>query len=133
MEPMQRRIQEFLRGERIALVGATNRREKWGYRIFRALRGLGYKVYPIHPSLREIEGEPVYRSLRELPEKPDGVSVVVPPGETEEVLRLCSELGIERVWLQPGAESEEGIEFCERSGLTCIHNKCILFETGKVS
>ncbi len=127
---MQARIERFLRGRTIALVGATDKTEKWGYKIFRALRRLGYKVFPVHPSVEAIDGEKVYRSLRDLPERPDGVNVVVPPSATEEVVRTCRDLGVSLVWMQPGAESDAAIEFCDEHGLECIHHKCILVETG---
>jgi predicted CoA-binding protein len=127
---MQARIERFLKGKRIAVVGATDKTEKWGYKILKKLKQKGYKVFAVHPSVETIDGEPVYRSLRDLPERPDGVNVVVPPRATEETVRLCHELGLGPVWMQPGAESEQAIEFCERNGLECIHHKCILVETG---
>jgi predicted CoA-binding protein len=129
-ELMQPRIARFLAGKTIALVGATNKTDKWGYRIFRALRSKGYKVLPVHPSIDAIDGEPVYRSLGALPARPDGVSIVVPPSATEDTVRLAKELGYDLVWMQPGAESEQAIEFCDQNGVTCIHHKCILVETG---
>lgn len=129
-ELMQPRIERFLKGKTIALVGATNKTEKWGYKILRALKSRGYAVLPVHPSVEKIDGDHVFKSLRELPERPDGVNIVVPPSATEEAVRLCKELGVELVWMQPGAESDEAIDFCDRNGLECIHHKCILVETG---
>lgn len=127
---MQARIERFLKGKKIALVGATNKTDKWGYKIFRALRSRGYKVFPVHPAVAEIDGEKVYPSLRDVPERPDGVNVVVPPSATEETVRVAKELGYDLVWMQPGAESDEAIDFCDRNGLQCIHHKCILVESG---
>jgi predicted CoA-binding protein len=127
---MTPRIERFLRAKRIALVGATDKKEKWGYKILKALQGRGYEVLPVHPSLARIDGAPVYRSLGDLPVTPDAVSLVVPPAASEEAVRACAALGIAQVWMQPGAESAAAIEECERSGLSCIHHRCILVETG---
>jgi hypothetical protein len=124
------RIERFLQGKKIALVGASNKPEKWGYRILKALQAKGYQVFPIHPTIDSIEGTKVFRSLRDLPERPDGVNVVVPPSATEEVVRLCKELALPLVWMQPGAESDDAIEFCDKNAMECIHHKCILVETG---
>ncbi len=131
MDVMQRRIREFLAAKTIALVGATDKREKWGYKIYNRLKGLGYEVLPVNPTVAAIDGQRTYATLRDLPKKPDGVSIVIPPSATEQTVRLAHELGLPRVWMQPGAESDEAIEFCDSNGLACIHHKCILVETGE--
>jgi predicted CoA-binding protein len=40
------------------------------------------------------------------------VDVVVPPKVTEHTVETCQKLGITRVWMQPGSESEKAIKFC---------------------
>lgn len=127
---MQKRIEEFLSQRRIALVGATPRKKKWGYRIFCCLRENGYEVHPIHPVAEAVDGVPCVRSLADLPEPVDGVSIVVPPAVGSEVVRECLRLGISRVWFQPGAESRDAIGFCEENGLSVIHRACVLVELG---
>jgi predicted CoA-binding protein len=129
MDAMQERIREFLSGKTIALLGATDKREKWGYKILKRLKSLGYDVLPVHPTVRAIDGDPTYPSLRDLPRRPDGVSIVIPPTATEEAVRTAHDLGLPRVWMQPGAESDDAIEFCDANGLSCVHHKCILVET----
>ena len=106
---------EFLdRGNKIAVVGATVNKEKFGYKVYKAVKGLGFTVYPVNPKYEEIDGDKCYSSLKDLPEKPDVVITVVPPRVTEKIVRQCKELGIKRVWMQPGSESEEAISYCER-------------------
>lgn len=128
---MRQRIEGFLSVRSIAVVGATDKREKWGYKILSRLRSLGYDVLPIHPTLTAIDGLKAYATLRDLPKKPDAVSIVVPPSATERAVRLAKELRIGFVWIQPGAESDEAIEFCDDNALPCVHNKCILVETAE--
>ncbi len=43
--------------------------------------------------------------LKSLPAPVDGVLIVVPPAQTEQVVREAAEAGIHRVWMQPGADS----------------------------
>ena len=117
---MQDLIEEFMAQKRFAIVGATDNREKYGYEIFKNLRNRGYEVYPVNPRLKEIEGVTCYPSLADIPAKVDVVDVVVPPNVTEKVVRECKRLGLERIWLQPGAESEEAVEFCNRNNLKVI-------------
>ena len=122
-------IGEFLSKKNvIAVVGATVNKEKFGYKVFMALRKMGFKVYPVNPKYSEIEGTPCYPSIGDLPEKPDVVITVVPPRVTEEVVRKCAELGIDKVWMQPGSESEKAIEFCEEKGIKVVHGTCFIVD-----
>jgi hypothetical protein len=125
-------IQEFLNKKNIiAVVGASKDPEKYGHRVYRDLRSGGYKVYPVNPNANEILGDRCYPSLETLPEKPDAVDVVVPPKVTEEVVKTCNRLGITRIWMQPGSESEAAIEFCKDNNIAVIFGKCIMVERHK--
>jgi predicted CoA-binding protein len=52
--------------------------------------------------------------------------VVVPPTVTEQIVRWCAELGLKRVRLQPRAESEEAIRFCDGQGVRVVHHACVM-------
>ena len=122
-------VDEFLDKKNIiAVVGASRDREKYGYRVYRDLKDGGYKVYPVNPNAAEILGDRCYPSLEALPEKPGVVDVVVPPKATEEVVKTCKKLGITKVWMQPGSESETAIKFCNDNGIDVIHGMCIMVE-----
>jgi len=54
------------------------------------------------------------------------VDIVVPPQVTEEIVRQCAELGLGRVWMQPGSESEEAIRFCQEKGIRVVHDACAM-------
>ena len=126
-------IEEFLAHKRIAIVGATDKPEKWGYKILQRLLGLGYEVFPVHPTLAAIDGIPVFRSLRDIQPRPDAANIVTPPAVTEETLRMAKEIGLARVWMQPGAQSDAAIEYCKHNDIACIHHRCIMTETAKAA
>ena len=52
---------------------------KYGTRIFKDLLAAGYRVYAVNPKGGELLGNPVYKTLAELPATPDGVIMVLPP------------------------------------------------------
>jgi len=112
----------------MAVVGVSANKEKWGYKIYKGLKSSGYKVYAINPKYNEIEGEKCYPNLKSLPEKPELVITVVPPKVTEKIVEECKELGIRRVWMQPGSESEKAIKFCEEHGINVTYNACFLID-----
>ena len=120
-------IKEFLQKENVfAVVGVSSNPAKYGHQVYKDLKEAGYTVYPVNPHLNEILGDRCYHSLSELPEKPDAVDTVVPPAVTEKVVEECKELGIERVWMQPGSESEQAIEFCRRNHIKVVHDMCVM-------
>jgi predicted CoA-binding protein len=123
---MEELIQELINQRVWAVVGASTNPEKYGHKIFRDLRAAGYIVYGVNPAGGEIEGQQLYPSLADLPEKPAVVDIVVPPKVTEEIVRQCAELGLGRVWMQPGSESEEAIRFCQEKGIKVVHGACAM-------
>jgi len=116
-------------GERVwAVVGASNDTAKFGNRIYRDLRSAGYTVYAVNPNESEVEGDPAYPSLADLPEIPAVVDVVVPSWVGQRIAREAADAGIPYFWLQPGAESDELIANAESLGLEVIHNACAMVE-----
>lgn len=113
----------------VAVVGATDNPAKYGFVIYRDLKRKGYRVYPVNPNRDTVDGDRCYASLRELPEKPTIVNVVVPPSVTREVLEESRELGIDNVWLQPGSESPEALAYLQEHELNYLAHACIMVES----
>lgn len=109
-----------------AVVGVSINPEKYGHQVYKDLKEAGYVVYAINPNIDEFLGDQCYNSLSDLPEKPDVVDTVVPPEVTEEIVKECKELGIKRVWMQPGSESENAIRFCEENDINVVHDVCVM-------
>lgn len=128
---MQEKIRKFLLQDKIAVVGASNDRAKYGNRVFRKLVDSGYRAFPINPNASAVEGQTCYRTLKDLPEKVEAVVSVVPPAATEQIVREADEVGIHYIWMQPGAESSRAIELCRDRKIECINQHCILVELSK--
>lgn len=123
------RLDAFIRGQRWAVVGASEDRTKFGNITLRELQKRGKQVYPVNPRASEVEGETCYPSLNALPEPVDRVLIVVPPKQGERVVKEAAEAGIEYVWFQPGAESDAALAFCEAHGMEAISGHRILRTT----
>jgi len=122
-------IDKILNQKHWAVIGVSNNPTKYGNKVYTQLKKAGYSVYAINPGLESIDGDPCYPSLAALPNVPDAVSVVVPPKITERVIEDCISLGINKVWMQPGSESEEAIRNGEEHGIAVIHEQCVLVHT----
>jgi len=125
-------IDDFLAQEALAVVGASTSGRKFGNSAFEVLKKSGRRVFIVNPKAKEIGGEPSYPSLQELPQKVGGVVVVVPPAQTEGLVRQVKAAGIERVWMQPGAESELAISFCQENGISVISHECVMMHAEPV-
>ena len=120
-------IEKFINKDNVfAVVGVSKDKSKYGRKVFDDLKKFGYKVYPVNPKLELISENKCYATLKELPIKPDVVSFVVPPQVVETLIIKCKELGINKVWLQPGSESEKVINYCKDNNIECLHNQCIM-------
>ena len=125
---MKNLVKDFLKQKRFAVVGSFRNESKYAFKILRKLKERGYKVYPVNPRLDEVDGLKCYKSLNNIPFSIDVVDIVTPPEVTEKIVRECKDKGIYRVWLQPGAESEEAIEFCKQNKVSVIYNLCVMLE-----
>jgi len=124
-------IDAFLSSGPYAVVGASTNREKYGNKVLRAYFQSGREAYPINPKADEVEGHAAYADLASLPEVPRGVSIITPPAVTEKVVAAAADLGVEFVWMQPGAESDEAIRIAEERGLGVIADgSCLLVVVG---
>ena len=123
---MQDLVKDFLKQKRFAVVGSFRNESKYAYRILKTLKEKGYEVYPVNPSLGEVDGLTCYPSVKDIPDSVDVVDIVTPPQITEKIVRECKEKGITKVWIQPGAESKTVIEFCKDNNIEVIYNLCIM-------
>ncbi len=126
MTQMNKRVQDAIQSPVWAVVGASNDREKYGSIIYRDLRGAGFKVYPVNPSVSQVEGDVAYARLQDLPEQVDVADVVVPAPVGHRVADDAAAAGVRYFWLQPGAESPDLIDYAESLGLEVIHNACVM-------
>ncbi|MYH28186.1 MAG: CoA-binding protein [Acidobacteria bacterium] len=95
---------------RVAVIGASEDRAKFGNKAVRALRHAGHEVVPINPrcarAAGRIEGLPAYGSVADVPGPLDVATLYVHPGVGEEVLPEIAAKGIAELWVNPGAESD---------------------------
>ena len=115
-------------GTTVAVVGATDSPTKYGARIYRDLKSKGFRVFAVNPTRDEVDGDPCWHHLSDLPETPTIVDFVIPPPRTLHTLGECLELGLMNVWIQPGAEDEAVFAFLEEHPFNYLANACIMVQ-----
>jgi hypothetical protein len=119
-------VEQFLAQRSLGLVGASRSGRKFGNTVLRELVKRGYQVSVVHPEVAEIDEVGCYPSVSALPDDVGGLVLVVPPEQTEKLVREAAARGIRHVWMQQGAESAAAIELCGANGIDLVHGQCIL-------
>ena len=104
----------------IAIIGASTDRAKFGNKAVRAFVQQGYDVFPVNPKEETVEGLRAFKSIRDVPVRPQRISVYLPPPVLMKVLPDIAARGCDELWLNPGTESDEVIAEAERLGLNVI-------------
>ena len=122
----KRAIDDFYSSKKLAIVGVSRNGNKFGNAAMKELINRGYTVYPVNPNTDNIDGDKCYSSLTNLPDKVDGAVIVVKPEESGKVVKEAKAAGINNIWLQQGAESNDAVSFCNNNGMNVVYGECIL-------
>ena len=116
--------------ETVAVIGASNKRDKFSNKAVRAYMKQGYRVFPVNPRGGEIEGLAVYKSVTDIPVDLDRITVYLPPQLTYEVLDDIAKKGAGELFLNPGTESDSVIQKAKSLGLDPIL-ACSILDIGE--
>jgi len=124
-------IARFLESPAYGVVGASSRRHKYGNKVLRCYQQNGRPAIPVNPHEQVIEGAACVARVLDLPEHVKSISVITPPPVTERVVEEAIRRGIENIWMQPGAESDQAVAACEAAGINVIADgSCVLVVLG---
>ena len=130
-DPVKAMVDEFLSSGPFAVVGASADRGKFGNKVLRTYLQNNLTAYPINPKETEIEGQKCFPDLKSLPEAVESISVITPPAVTEKIVEEAAQVGVKRIWMQIGSESEKTIQKAQEFGLKVIAGgPCVLVVLG---
>lgn len=113
----------------VAVVGASRQRGKFGNKCVRAFLQKGYLVYPVNLREKEIENLSAYRSLGDLPETPDKISIYLPPQKTRALLPQLAQHRTAEVWFNPGSADEQILAAARDAGVN-VRSGCSIVDIG---
>lgn len=129
-------LQSILRETRtIAVVGASDKWTRPSHDVYRYLISTGdYEIYPVNPTITEIDGVPVYPSLADLPVIPDMVDVFRRFDELPAVLAdaLALQPRPKTLWLQQGLWHEQVARDATAAGLQVVMDRCLKIEHARL-
>ena len=133
-------IKSILRSTKvIAMVGASGNEMRPSFFAMKYLLAKGFVIHPINPGMagKEILGQKVYASLKDVPAPVDMVDIFrtpdVAPAIVREALEEKDRLGIKTIWMQLGVVSEEAAKLAADAGLNVVMDRCPKIEYGRMS
>jgi len=116
----------------VAVVGASNKPDRYSYKAVKSLSAKGHRVFPVHPRIKDIDGLAVYASLGLIEEKLDTLTMYV---GAETSARMSGEIlsaRPRRIIFNPGAENHELFKKAEEAGIEVI-DACtlVMLSTGQ--
>jgi acetyltransferase len=105
----------------VAVIGASHDKNKLGYHVIDNIVSGGYtgRVYPINPRGGEICGRRVYKTIEDVEDEIDLVSIVVPAKFVYEAVKSCAQKGVKFASIITSGFAEVGNVEEERKIVAC--------------
>jgi predicted CoA-binding protein len=125
--PDDRALQDLLRATRtVAVVGVSADPLRPSNGVYRYLSSrTDYDLYPVNPTIDELDGRPVYPDLSALPLVPDMVDVFRRQDQLRPVLDQAIAVGARSIWLQQGLWDEQLARDAEAAGMAVVMDRCL--------
>ncbi|MDH5534965.1 MAG: acetate--CoA ligase family protein [Betaproteobacteria bacterium] len=130
-------LKQFFGPSSVALVGATDDLGRFAGRVLLRMTQFGYqgRIFPVNPKFESVRGFACYPSIRDLPEAPDHVGIVVPAKAVMGVLEDCAARGARFATIYTGGFAESGTpegramqaeitSFARRTGVRIMGPNC---------
>lgn len=106
------KLEAFFKPRSIAVIGASRKPEKVGYKIFENLVNSEFQgvLYPINPQTEEVLGFKCYKSVTEVPDNVDLAVIAVPAKIVPMVAEECGVKGVKGISVISAGFSEIGRE-----------------------
>jgi predicted CoA-binding protein len=104
----------------VAVLGASNKPERYSYKAVKLLQEKGHTTFPVHPVLDKIDGIRVYKSLLDISESVDTVSVYLSPENSNKTTEDILKSGARRIIFNPGSENPELAGTLKKRGFTVV-------------
>jgi predicted CoA-binding protein len=116
----------------VAIIGASNKPDRYSYKAVMLLKEKGHTPYPVHPAIASIEGIPAFTSLRQIPVPLDVVTLYLAPANQEQVAEDIIQSHPKRVIFNPGTENPALVERLKTAGIGSLEAcTLVLLKTGQ--
>lgn len=116
----------------VAVLGASNKPERYSHQAVDLLAHKGHAVFPIHPALAEIDGHRVFKKLADIPVPLHTVTLYVSPALSSGLADDILAARPTRAIFNPGTENPELEEKLAAAGIDVVRAcTLVLLRTGQ--
>jgi predicted CoA-binding protein len=129
-EPNARERMEIMKNAtNVAIVGASDNPSRASYFVATYLMSAShFKLFFVNPRLETLFGQPVYKSLADIPEQIDIVDAFRKSEDIPGVLDEAIAINAKVLWMQLGIRNQEAAERGVAAGLTVVQDRCLKIE-----
>lgn len=116
----------------VAVLGASDKPDRYSYRAIELLSQKGHRVFPVHPRLGAIQGLKVFPSLSQVPEPIDTLTLYVNSKLSSKLTAEILGARPKRIIFNPGAENPALAEKAASQGIqTAEACTLVMLRTGQ--
>jgi uncharacterized protein len=104
----------------VAVIGASDKPERFSYQALILLKEKGHEVFPVHQRLKTINGMTVYPSIKDITGPIDTVSLYVAPDISSKLAADILGVKPKRIIFNPGAENPDLTQKAKAHGIKTI-------------
>jgi len=117
----------------IAVLGIKTEAQSYqpAFYVPKYLQAAGFQIIPVpvyYPEVTQILGQPVYRSLQEIPFRVDLVNIFRRPRDLEPHVDDILACGPKAVWMQSGIRHEPIAETLAKAGIKVVQDRCLMVD-----
>ena len=117
---------------RVAVLGASPKEDRYSFRAVKMLKEYGHTPSPVHPAGHTVDGTRGLKSLDEIHEPVDTLTVYVGADISDREFDRILRLKPRRVIFNPGAENEPLAEKLEAAGIEIVHACTLVMLRGEL-
>jgi predicted CoA-binding protein len=116
----------------VAVLGASNKPERYSHQAVKLLAEKGHAVFPVHPALTTIDGVPAFKQLADIPFPIHTLTMYVGPERSTALATAILTARPQRVIFNPGAENPGLAQQLQLVGIDVCHAcTLVLLRTGQ--
>ncbi len=109
----------------VAVIGASDKPDRYSYQALNLLREKGHTVYPVHTRIKTIDGVAVYPSISDIQKPIHTITLYVSADISSSMQEAILSINPKRIIFNPGAENPSLMQATQEKGIVAI-NACTL-------
>ena len=116
----------------VAILGASNKPERYSYQAVVLLAEKGHTVFPVHPALAEIDGHSTFKRLADISEPLHTITMYVSPSHSTGMADEIISVHPSRIIFNPGTENPDEYDRLKAAGIEPIEAcTLVMLRTGQ--